>query len=65
MKAEVSSKSRNSNPTIIDWLSDGIKVGKCEMKENLGDCDVLCLSVAFDVLHEYKRPLALLLTFLF
>lgn len=40
-------------------------MGKCEMKENLGDCDVLCLSVTFDVLHEYKRPLALLLTCLF
>lgn len=55
MKVEVSCKSRNSNPTIVDCPSEGIKLGKCEMTENLGDCDVLCLSVTFDVLHEYKN----------
>lgn len=65
MKVEVSSKSRNSNLNIVGWLSEGIKVGKCEMKENLGDCDVLCHSVTFDALHEYKKPLALLITCLF
>lgn len=40
-------------------------MGKCEVKENLGDCNVLCLSVTCDVLHEYNKPLAVLLTCLF
>lgn len=66
MKVEIkwAIKVKNSYLTIVVWLSVGIKVGKSGTKKNLGDSDFFCLSENVDVMHEYTKPLALLLTWL-